>query len=164
MIDGATRRRGQGPGPGPGGWFLEEEHVFQDHAAGVRAIVEAGGRVGVGSYGQLQGLGYHWELWMIQSAGMDEHDALRVATILGAESIGLAGDVGSIEAGKLADLVVLEENPLDDIRHTNTVRSVMKNGRLYDGDTLDEEWPRERPLGELTWLGQDPSTAAGIRE
>ena len=164
VIDGATRRRGQGSGPGPGGWFLEEEHVFQDHAAGVRAIVEAGGRVGVGSHGQLQGLGYHWELWMIQSAGMDEHDALRVATILGAESIGLAGDVGSIEAGKLADLVVLKENPLDDIRHTNTVRSVMKNGRLYDGDTLDEEWPRERPLGELTWLGQDPSTAAGIRE
>ena len=69
-----------------------------------------------------------------------------------------------IEAGKLTDLVVLEANPLDDIRHTNTIQRVMKNGRLYDGETLDEQWPRQRPLGKLTWHSQDPTTvAAGIR-
>ena len=79
-------------------------------------------------------------------------------------AIGLSGDVGTIEAGKLADLVVLEANPLDDIRHTNTIQRVMKNGRLYDGETLDEQWPRQRPLGKLTWHGHDPTTvAAGIR-
>ena len=134
------------------------------HAEVVREIVEAGGRVGVGSHGQLQGLGYHWELWLMHSGGLSEHDALRMATILGAESIGLDGDVGSIKPGKLADLVVLSENPLEDIRHTNTVRHVMKNGRLYDGDTLDEWWPRERPLDDLGWRGEAlDGVAAGIR-
>ena len=150
QLDQRTRRRGAGTGPGPGGWFMEDEHVFQDHAAVANDIIEAGGRIGVGSHGQLQGLGYHWELWMLQSGGMTEHDALRAATILGAESIGLDSDVGSIESGKLADLVILGANPLDDIRNTNTVDRVMKNWRLYEGDTLNEVWPRQRPLGELT--------------
>lgn len=100
----------------------------------------------------------------MQSGGLSEHDALRAATILGAGAIGLDGDLGTIEAGKLADVVVLEDNPLDDIRNTNTVRYVMKNGRLYDGETLDELWPRERPLGDLTWQAEEPDDVpAGIR-
>ena len=159
-----TRRRGAGVDAGPGGWFREEEYVFRQHAEGVKAIVEAGGIAGVGSHGQLQGLGYHWELWAIQSGGLSGHDALRVATALGAEAIGLEGDLGSIAPGKLADLVVLDANPLDDIRNTNRVRYVMKNGRLYDADTLDETWPRSRPLGKPAWLGDEPDgVAAGIR-
>jgi imidazolonepropionase-like amidohydrolase len=145
-LDRKTRRRGQGPGPGPGGWFMEEEHVFFLHARNLKDVVEAGGRVGIGSHGQLQGLGYHWEIWMVQSGGMSEHDVLRAATIFGAEGIGLQDDLGSIETGKLADLVVLDANPLDDIRNTNTVRYVMKNGRLYEGDTLNEIWPRQKTL------------------
>ena len=162
-LDRLTRRRGAGVDAGPGGWFLEEEYVFRQHAEGVKAIVEAGGVAGVGSHGQLQGLGYHWELWAMQSGGLSEHDALRVATALGAEAIGLDGDLGSIVPGKLADLVVLEADPLDDIRNTNRIRYVMKNGRLYDGDTLDERWPRERPLGKPAWLGDDPSSpSAGM--
>ncbi len=163
-LDRLTRRRGAGVDAGPGGWFREEEYVFRQHAEGVKAIVEAGGVAGVGSHGQLQGLGYHWELWATQSGGLSEHDALRVATALGAEAIGLDGDLGSIEPGRLADLVVLEANPLDDIRNTNRIRYVMKNGRLYDADTLDETWPRERPLGNPVWLGDEPDgVAAGIR-
>jgi Tol biopolymer transport system component len=161
-LDRRTRRRGQGTGPGPGGWFMDEEHVFHDLARVVKQVVEAGGRAGVGSHGQLQGLGYHWELWAMQSGGLSEHDALRVATLFGAESIGLHDDLGSIEKGKLADLVVLEGNPLQDIRNTSSIRYVVKNGRLYEGDTLNEIWPEQRPLQLPSWWDDQPVTSAGI--
>ncbi len=98
----------------------------------------------------------------MQSGGLSEHDALRVATIFGAEAIGLDNDLGSIDEGKLADLIVLDANPLDDIRNTNTVRMVMKNGRLYDGDRLNEIWPTQRQLDGLYWQDKEPHTTAGI--
>jgi Tol biopolymer transport system component len=137
-------------------FFRDDQYIYKDHAAQLTKMVAAGGRVGLGSHGELQGLGVHWELWMMASGGMKTHDALRAATYFGADAIGLSKDLGTLEVGKLADLQVLDRNPLEDIRNTNSIRYVMKNGRLYDGNTLDEVWPRVRPLPTQWWWREDP--------
>ncbi len=147
IIDGKSRRVG---------WFREDEHVYPKTAAQAAKIVRAGGRVGVGGHGQLQGLGYHWEMWALASGGMTSMEVLRAATLHGAEMMGYSQDLGSVEPGKMADLVILDRDPLADIRNTNTVRYVMKNGELFEGDTLDQIWPEERPLQALSWWDDEP--------
>ncbi len=97
------------------------------------------------------------------AGGMSNHDVLRVATMHGANAIGMEQDLGSLEPGKLADLIVLDANPLEDIHNTNTVRYVMKNGRLYEGETLNEVWPRQRQLPRMWWWGTEPHVGAGSK-
>jgi len=81
--------------------------------------------------------------------------ALRLASLDGARFLGAEKDLGSLEVGKLADLVVLGSNPLEDIHNTLDIRYVMQGGTLYDGSTLDEVWPEAKPFGEYWWVDPD---------
>jgi Tol biopolymer transport system component len=132
-------------------WMRDSQLRFPHAAASLATLVREGAHVGLGSHGNRQGLGVHWELWGYGMGGMPNHDILRAATIVSAEAIGAAADVGSIEVGKKADLQVLDRDPLSDIRNTNSIRWVMKNGRLYEAATLTEIWPRQKPLARLWW-------------
>lgn len=148
ILDDHTRRRPI--------WVRSDEQVFPRLAAQDTKIINAGGKVCIGSHGQFQGLGYHWEMWSLASGGMGNMEVLKSATIHGAEAMGLSQDLGSLEVGKLADLVVLNKSPLDDIHNTNTIRYVMKDGELFEGDTLNQVWPVEKKLAPLWWWNEKP--------
>ncbi len=134
------------------------------HAEGAGRILGAGGRVGIGSHAEFQGPVYHWEMWALAAGGVKAHDVLRAATVHGSEILGRAGELGTIEPGKYADLVILANNPLEDIRNTDSIRQVMKNGRLYEADTLDEVWPRRRALPHQWFWDGGPPTGPGATD
>lgn len=135
-------------------WHDEREYVFPAVAAGAARVVRAGGLVSVGSHGEMPGLGVHWELQAYVKGGMTPREALYAGTMGSAEAIGRQTEFGSIEAGKYADLLVLEKNPLENIENTLSLSEVMKGGRLYEAASLDEVWPRPRRLGPL-WFWAD---------
>jgi len=143
-IDSRARHRTMVP---------EEEyqngHILVSESA--KRLSDAGVRVNLGAHGQLQGLGAHWELWMFGQGGMTNMEALRTATINGAVYLGMEDQIGSIKTGKLADLIVLDGNPLEDLEQSENVRFTMVNGRLYDTETMNEIGNYEVERTKFPW-------------
>lgn len=129
QIDARARRRQKAPEG-------EYNHILT--ARVVNELDQAGVPIMLGAHGQREGLAAHWELWMFEQGGMSPHRALIAGTINGARYLGMEADLGSLEAGKLADLIVLEQNPLENLRSSELVRYVMVGGRLFDALSMNE--------------------------
>jgi len=130
------------------------DYSFPFIAQAIADVVAAGGYGAIGAHGQRNGPGGHYEVWMLASA-MTPLKALEVASLHGARFIGMERDLGSLEVGKLADILVLNSNPLTDIKNTKDMMYVMKGGVLYDDETLDEVWPTPRSYGRYPWVNPD---------
>jgi Tol biopolymer transport system component/imidazolonepropionase-like amidohydrolase len=120
-------------------------------AESLKTLRDAGVGVQVGGHGQLQGLAPHWEMWMLGQGGFTNFEALRAFTIDGADHLGFAKDLGSLETGKKADLVILDGNPLEDLKASSRTSHVMVNGRLFDATTMAEIGGRETPAPTFYW-------------
>ncbi|WP_425408050.1 amidohydrolase family protein [Hyphococcus sp.] len=129
----------------------EDDYFDQVSAATAKLLADRGVMVSIGAHGQEEGLASHWEMWSFVRGGMSPLQALQAATIVPATHLGFANDIGSLEPGKLADLVVLNANPLDDIQHSDDVSHVMLNGRLYNAETLNEEVTGEYKRAPYWW-------------
>ena len=115
-----------------------ENHGHVDSARNAKALADRGVSVHTGAHGQREGLGTHWDMWTYVMGGMSTIESLRAATIQPARYLGFDADIGSIEIGKLADLVIIDGDPVADINDSDLISSVMLNGRLYDAATLSE--------------------------
>jgi len=144
IIDSRSRHRTMIPQE-----EYENGHILS--ASMAKDLLREGVNVNLGAHGQLQGLAAHWELWMFEQGGMTEMEALQVATINGARYLGMDEHLGSIEEGKLADLIVIDGNPLENIRDTEHVTHTMVNGRLYDTATMNEIGHRNKERLPFWW-------------
>ena len=140
IIDERARRRTTSE-------YGDYNHIDVSKAA--KQLADAGVKVNLGAHGQIQGLGAHWELWMLAQGGMSPLQAIRAATLNGANYLGMDKEIGSLEVGKLADLVIMDANPLEDIRNSEKIKYVMINGRLYDSMTMNELISREKIRGKM---------------
>ncbi|MGQ0642057.1 MAG: amidohydrolase family protein [Gemmatimonadaceae bacterium] len=138
-------------------------YPFPITAQGVADVIAAGGYGAIGAHGQLQGIDSHFELWQMASA-MTPMQALKTATIFPAMFIGVDKDIGSVTAGKFADLVVLNSDPLSNIRNSTDIRYVMKSGVLYDGATLDQVWPEAKPFAKFFWAMDGMQTTPPMKK
>ncbi len=152
IVDARSRHRTMVPEE-----EYENGHILVSKTA--KALSDNGVKVNLGAHGQLQGLGAHWELWLLHQGGMTNMETLEAATINGANYIGAGTEIGSLKEGKLADLIVLEKNPLEDIRNTDTVTYTMVNGRLFETATMNEIGNVEATRTQFWWENNKYNTA-----
>jgi imidazolonepropionase-like amidohydrolase/Tol biopolymer transport system component len=129
----------------------EEDFVDRVSARESKKLSDRGVLVSIGAHGQQEGLGSHWEMWSFARGGMSPLEALKAATVTPATALGYIKDIGTLEEGKLADLVILNANPLDDIGNTDEIDSVMLGGRLYDSKTMNEIGGAGRQRKKYYW-------------
>jgi imidazolonepropionase-like amidohydrolase/Tol biopolymer transport system component len=129
----------------------ESDYYHTVSAKTAKLLADRGVMVSIGAHGQREGLASHWEMWGFAQGGMSAIDVLRTATTTPAKALGFDEDLGSIEAGKLADLVILDANVLEDIFQSDQVNMVMLNGRLYDAATLNEKVTGNRTTKPFYW-------------
>lgn len=132
----------------------ETDYNYPLIAQAAADIVAEGGHAAIGGHGEHHGLAPHWEIWMASEA-FGNMGALEVATKGGAYFLGAIEDVGTLEKDKLADLLILNSNPLENIRNTEDIEYVMKGGTLYEADHLDEIWPEENEFGLKYWIDEE---------
>jgi len=125
-------------------WAPRQDMIFDRLAVSAGKIFRAGGNVAVGSHSAVQGLGYHWELQALASGGLTPHEVLQIATRGSATVLGRAAELGTLEPGKYADLLIFDQDPLQHIENSQHLKYVLKNGRLYEADTLNQVWPRQQ--------------------
>ena len=152
LVDARSRRRTLAP---------DTEWWHLTLAKTVADLADRGVEVHLGAHGQLQGLGAQWELWMLGQGGLTPLEALRAATIRGAEYLGMQDDIGSLRTGKLADFLVIDGNPLADRRQSQDIRFTVANGRVYDAATMDQVWPEARPRPAF-WFERPGATDAAL--
>ena len=137
----------------------DKDYVDAASARESKKLADKGVQVSIGAHGQQAGLGPHWEMWSFVRGGWSPIEALRAGTIMPATSLGYAKDVGSLEVGKLADLVVLDADPTTDIRNTEKVNQVMLGGRLYDSATMNEVTTGTRQRQPYWWQASGKGSA-----
>ena len=157
ILDGRSRHRE----------MIPEEEYENGHilvSKSLKRMTDNGIKINLGSHGQIQGIGAHWELWMLQQGGMSNLQALQCATINGAIYLGLDKEIGSLKTGKLADFIVTDKNPLENIRNTESIRYVSVNGRLFDANQLNEigNYDRKRSKFWFELPGSQLNGAAGM--
>ena len=144
IIDARSRYRIMAPEED-----YQNDHILTSKTA--KTLADSGVKVNMGAHGQLQGMGAHWELWSINQGGMSNIETLKTATINPANYIGAGKDIGSLEVGKLADVLVLDKNPLEDIQNSNTIKYTIANGRVYDTQTMNEEGNEPKKRTNFYW-------------
>jgi predicted amidohydrolase YtcJ len=136
--------------------LLNDQWLWYRTAQDAARIAHAGGLVAVGGHDAFApGIHTHWELWMLQMGGLTPMEALHAATINGAKKLGRDQDLGSIEVGKLADLIVLNADPLTDIHNSNNIRYTIAHGVVYDATSMTELYPVYKELPPFFWQTEE---------